>query len=151
MSFDEDLIKTMDHFMSEPRRGAHNSVTYRFKASSGTNMYIIVNVDEFNVISGLFVNIGESGTTIHNVVNAMGRMISLGIQEKRKTDPQHLNEYLLKIVSNLEGMTSDVVWMNDTLGRANSIPDVMSLIILRQIELDDAMDDMHSGEEDEEE
>jgi len=141
------LDRTIAHYSNNVAAGACHSVTYKFHSSQGVKMYVIVNVDEFNVINGMFLNIGESGTTLHNVVNALGRMVSLAIQEVRKTNPGRLTEYLMKTVGNLSGMSSDSVWMSDELGSANSIPDVLGLILLRHVEIEETMDDMHTGEE----
>ena len=137
----------IEHYTGTPRSGSDHSITYQFRASSGTKMYVIVTVDEFNVVNGMFINVGESGTTIHNTVNAMGRIISLSIQEIRKTKPDRLIDFILKIVGSLEGMSSDVVWMSDEFENANSIPDVIGLILLRHIEIEEEMDALHSGEE----
>ena len=143
----DDIEKTVEHFTNPPMRGAHSSVTYKFKNAQGLGLYVIVTVDEFSVIKGIFMGIESSGTTLHNVVNCLGRILSLAIQEIRQKDPNQLIPFLMKAVSNMQGISSDTVWMNDSLGRANSIPEIIALILLRQVEIDERMDENHSGEE----
>ena len=146
----DDIDKAVEHFTNPPMRGANSSITYKFHNAQGLGLHIIVTVDEFSVIKGIFMGIESSGTTLHNVVNCLGRILSLSIQEIRKSNPNNLTPFLMKAVNNMQGITSDTVWMNDDLGRADSIPEIIALILLRQVEIDERMDDNHSGDEEDE-
>ena len=139
----------IQHALSTAPAGSHNSTTYCFRSSVGPKLYVILTFDEFYVIKGMMINHEASGTSLHNICNAIGRIISLGIQEIRKIKPNSLYDYILKQVENLSGFSSDVLWMNDDLGNAQSIPDVLALILKRHVAISEAVDELHSGEEEE--
>jgi hypothetical protein len=143
------MEREIEHALSNDTPGSRKSVTYRFKSSAGVSLYITLTFDEFYVIEGMIINQGASGTSMHNVCNALGRVISLGIQEIRKSRPERLYDFIMKQAANLEGFSSEVLWLSDDLGNAQSIPDVLSLILKRHVEIAEAIDDLHSGEEDE--
>lgn len=102
-------------------------------------MYVTAGADEYGTLNSLILNVGSSGTTVHNICNALGRVISIAIQNDKAT--------ALQIVQTLEDVSSEVVWMSDTLGQARSIPEVLAKILLRHIEIEHEIDAMHSGEE----
>ena len=125
-----------EHILDDSMPGATQTITYVWKSSAGTKMYIHVGVDEYGVLNSMFINVGASGSTIHNVVNAMGRVISIAIQRDKAT--------ALEIVQTLEDVTSELVWMNDCMGRTNSIPGVISIIILRHVDIEECIERIHT-------
>ena len=131
------ITETVDQFMQPTHAAAAHSVTYRWKSDIGTKMYIIVGVDEFGVICSMFISMGSSGTQMHNISNALGRVISLCIQNDKAT--------LMEIVQTLEDFSSEQVWMSDTLGRAKSVPAVIALILERHLRVEEILENMHSG------
>jgi len=132
--------RAAEHFMGDPMRpGISRTITYKFRNTAGTSMHVHVGVDEYGVLHSMVINVGSSGTTIHNIVNALGRVISIAIQNDKAT--------ALKIVHTIEGFSSDTVWMSDELGTAKSIPDVIALILLRHIDIETHIENTHTGEE----
>ena len=103
-------------------------------------MHIHVGADEFCVLDTMIINVGASGTTVHNLANSLGRVISKAIQRDKAT--------AMEIVQTLEDVSSEVVWTNDLLGRAESIPNVIALTILRHMDIENTIDSMHTGDED---
>jgi hypothetical protein len=133
------IEKAVQRFLSDPDKGASHSVTHRFKGSSGTTLYITMGIDEFNVPNSMFINIGASGTTIHNVCNALARVVSIAIQNDKAT--------LLQIVQTMENVGSETRWISDTLGVAESIPSAIALVLLHHVEIDEALDKIHNFDE----
>jgi hypothetical protein len=105
-------------------------------------MYIVISLDEFGVTNGMFIQVGSSGSTVHNVCNALARVISIAIQRDKAT--------ALQIVQTMEDVKSEVIWMSDKLGNADSIPAAISLVLLRHIELEAQIEEMHTEMETEE-
>jgi hypothetical protein len=130
------IEKAIDNLMKPVVPGESHSQTHKFKGSSGTTMYITVGVDEFNVVNSMFINIGSSGTTIHNVCNALARVISIAIQNDKAT--------LLQIVQTLEDVGSETRWISDSLGVAESIPSSIALVLLHHIDIDESYDKLHN-------
>ena len=141
--------KDINHAVSDVPNGSRLSTTYKFRNSTGTTLYVTITFDEFYVIEGIIINQGASGTSMHNVCNALGRVTSVAIQFILKHKPEVLEKFLEKIAGNLEGYSSEVLWMSDDLGNANSIPDVLARILRRHIEVSESLENMHSGEEEE--
>jgi hypothetical protein len=133
--------KAVEHFMKEELPGIKNSITYNWHNTAGAKMHVHVSTDEFGVLDTMIINVGSSGTTTHNIVNALGRVLSIAIQRDKKI--------AMDIVQTLEGFSSEVDWISEELGRAPSIPDVISKVLLRHIDIETAIEDMHSGEEEE--
>jgi hypothetical protein len=131
------IEKEIENLMTPVKPGVSHSTTHKFRGSSGTKMYITIGVDEYNVVNSLMINIGSSGTTIHNVCNALGRVISIAIQNDKAT--------LIQIVQTLEDVSSETRWMSDSLGNAESIPSAIALVLLHCIEVDDAYDKLHNN------
>lgn len=116
--------------------GASHSITHRFRGSAGNTMYIVVSLDEFSVPNGMFIQVASSGSTVHNVCNALARVISIAIQNDKAT--------ALQIVQTMEDVKSEIVWINDNLGKADSIPAAISLVLLYHLELEEKIEDLHT-------
>ena len=129
------------HLIKPEIPGVRNTITYRWKNEQGTSLHIHVGVNEYGILNSMMVNLGSSGTTSHNICNALGRVISVAIKNDKAT--------ALEIVRTLEGVSSETMWMHDDMGRAPSIPDVLSLVIMRHIDIEETIGDMHTGEEEE--
>ena len=134
------MDNTISHLVeNNTKPGESLSITYKFKGSAGPSMMITVTVDEFNVVSGMFINVASSGSTVHNVCNALARVISIAVQNDKAT--------LLQIVQTMEMVKSEVVWISTKLGKADSIPAAIALVLLRHVELEEKIDQLHTGEE----
>jgi hypothetical protein len=131
------------HLMNDMQPGVKPTITYVWKNTAGTKMYVIVGCDEFGVINSMILNIGESGTTLHNMGNSLGRVISLALQENSKL--------ALPIIQTLEDFSSDVMWMpknnSEDMGTAKSIPGVLAKILFRHHEIEQELEAIHTGEE----
>ena len=112
-----------------------------------TSLYIIVTFDEFYVIDGIIINQGASGTSMHNVCNALGRTISHSIQKIQKLESKETIKYIEDLVKIYTGFTSETMWMHETMGSVLSIPDVFAKILQRHIDVTEALEEMHTGEE----
>ena len=134
------MDQMVDRLIGSPTPGSVHSITHKFRGSAGNTMYIVVSLDEFNVPSGMFIQVGSSGSTIHNVCNALARVISIAIQNDKAT--------ALQIVQTMEDVRSEVVWISDTLGKADSIPAVIALVLEYHLNVEHKLDKLHSGEED---
>lgn len=126
--------------LDDVRPGSTHSITHKFRGSAGNSMYIVVSMDEFSVPNGIFIQVGSSGSTVHNVCNALTRVISIAIQNDKAT--------ALQIVQTMEDVKSEVVWINDNLGKADSIPAAIALVLLKHIEYEEKIEEMHTGNED---
>jgi hypothetical protein len=124
------------HIINHEAEGSIPSISYRFKGSAGPSMYITVSLDEYGVVNGMFINVGSSGSTIHNVCNALARVISIAIQNDKATS--------IQIVQTMEDVGSEVVWICDTLGKADSIPAAIALVLLRHVKIDEKMEEIHT-------
>jgi hypothetical protein len=133
------MNETVEHLIEPTKPGIKNTITYKLRNTAGASMHVHVGVDEFGVLNQMIINMASSGTTTHNLVNSLGRVISIAIQNDKAT--------ALQIVQTLEGMTSEVDWISDTLGRAQSIPEAISKILLKHIDIEEAIEAAHSGEE----
>jgi hypothetical protein len=131
-----DLDADVEHALTPAEPGSHKSTTYQFRGSAGTNMYITIGTDEFGVVCSMFINVASSGSTVHNVCNALARVISIAIQNDKAT--------LLQIVQTMENVKSEVVWINDKLGKADSIPAVIALVLLKHIEIEEELERVHT-------
>ena len=146
----ENLKFEIDNALAPTPDGSRKSSSYVWKSSGGPKLYVTVTFDEFYTIEGMIINLGASGSSMHNMCNALGRAISLGIQEIRKVNSARVIPFLQKMIDNLSGFSSEVVWMSETMGTVNSIPDVLGRILNRHIEMTEALEEMHSGEEEDE-
>jgi hypothetical protein len=138
----EHVKKHVTHAMSVCQPGQTISTTYRWRSDIGGKMHVTVGIDEFGVVCNMFINVGSSGTQMHNICNALGRVISLCIQNDKAT--------LIQIVETLEDFRSECVWMSDSLGRAKSIPSVIALILERHLRVEEQLETIHTGESDDE-
>ena len=137
----EPIEETVNHILNHPvQKDQAPSVSYRFSGSAGPSMYITVRLDEYGVVNGMFINVGSSGSTVHNVCNSLARVISIAIQNDKAT--------CLQIVQTMEDVSSEVVWICDTLGKADSIPAAIALVLLRHNKIDEAMEDLHTDNSD---
>jgi hypothetical protein len=130
------MERAIQHALGDTPNGAHKSTTYQFKGSAGNSMYITVGVDEYGVVCSMFINVGSSGSTVHNVVNALARVISIAIQNDKAT--------ALQIVQTMENVKSEVRWMCDGLGHTDSIPSAIAMVLLKQIEIEEELERIHT-------
>jgi hypothetical protein len=121
---------------SKTKPGESPSITFKFRGSANNTMYIVVSIDEFGVPSGMFIQVGSSGSTIHNVCNALARVISIAIQNDKAT--------ALQIVQTMEDVKSEVVWISDLLGKADSIPAAISLVLIKMLEYEEKLETLHT-------
>jgi len=135
------MERAVHHALRSTKPGESLSTTYLFRGSAGNSLYITVGVDEYGVVNSMFINLGASGSTIHNVCNALARVISIAIQNDKAT--------VLQIVQTMEDVSSEVVWIHDDLGRAGSIPSAIALVLLRQLKLEEELEKLHTAEEEE--
>lgn len=130
----------VEKLLKDNTPGSTHSITHKFRGSAGGSMYIVVSVDEFCVPNGIFIQVASSGSTVHNLANAMARVISIAIQNDKAT--------ALQIVQTLEDVKSEVVWISDELGKADSIPEAVSLVLLKHIEYEEKIEEMHTEDGD---
>ena len=92
-----------------------------FKFSGPASLYVTSNKGENDHVREVFINTTKSGSTIHGMCEALGRVISVALQY----------DYRLvgKIARTLEDISSDSVWTNTSLGRVFSIPAALAKVL----------------------
>jgi hypothetical protein len=113
----------MQSFNNESERAGK---TYRFIGP--TKLYITINRDSENVIREVFINAASSGSTTRSLCEALGRAISIALQNRK--------ELVHSFVKKFNGDLSESQWHNREVERsATSIPDAVSLVLKRELEL----------------
>jgi ribonucleoside-diphosphate reductase alpha chain len=92
-----------------------------FKFSGPAPLYVTANKGEFGHVREVFLNTTKSGSTIHGMCEALGRVISVALQ--------HDYRLLGKISRTLEDISSDGAWQNLNLGRVYSIPAALAKVL----------------------
>lgn len=96
--------------------------TYRFRGAS--TIFITINQDDSGLDREVFVVATSSGSTTHALCDALGRVISIALQE---------NPLLQKrIVKSLSGISSESVFSSTGFEQARSIPDAVALVLGRK-------------------
>ncbi len=103
-----------------------------FKWRGPAPLYITANKGPHNHVRELFLNTTKSGSTLHGMSEALGRVISVALQ--------HDYRLVGKIARTLEDISSDGAWNNGSLGRVYSIPAALARV-LEQCAADDSGDD----------
>jgi ribonucleoside-diphosphate reductase alpha chain len=93
--------------------------THKFKGP--VSLYITINRGELGHIREVFLNITKSGSTMHGLCEALGRVISVALQ--------HDFRLVGKISRTLADISSDSVWVNKVLGRIYSVPAALAMVL----------------------
>lgn len=92
-----------------------------FKFSGPAPLYVTANKGDQGHLREVFLNTTKSGSTIHGMCEALGRVISVALQ--------HDYRLLGKIARTLEDISSDGTWQNMSLGRVHSIPAALATVL----------------------
>ncbi|MCF6291611.1 MAG: hypothetical protein L3J03_11535 [Desulfobacterales bacterium] len=106
-----------DHDFSDlPERSGHT-----FKFTGPSSLYVTANRGSQGHVREIFLNTTKSGSTIHGMCEALGRVISVALQ--------HDYRLMGKIARTLADISSDAVWQNLRLGRVFSIPAALAKVL----------------------
>lgn len=94
-----------------------------FKWRGPAPLYITANRGSNGHVRELFLNTTKSGSTLHGMSEALGRVISVALQ--------HDYRLVGKIARTLEDISSDGAWNNGSLGRVYSIPAALAKVLDR--------------------
>ncbi len=97
------------------RRGS----TFKFKGPA--SLYITANRGDLGHVREIFLNTTKSGSTIHGMCEALGRVMSVALQ--------HDYRLVGKIARTLEDISSDSAWQSGGLGRVYSIPAALAKVL----------------------
>jgi len=92
-----------------------------FKFSGPAPLYVTANKGDQGHVREVFLNTTKSGSTIHGMCEALGRVISVALQ--------HDYRLIGKIARTLEDISSDGAWQNMGLGRVYSIPAALAKVL----------------------
>jgi ribonucleoside-diphosphate reductase alpha chain len=92
-----------------------------FKFSGPAPLYVTANKGDEGHVREVFLNTTKSGSTIHGMCEALGRVISVALQ--------HDYRLIGKIARTLEDISSDGTWQNTGLGRVYSIPAALAKVL----------------------
>lgn len=92
-----------------------------FKFSGPAPLYVTANRDDYGHLREIFLNTTKSGSTIHGMCEALGRVISVALQ--------HDYRLVSKFARTLEDISSDGAWQNTALGRVYSIPAALARVL----------------------
>ena len=93
--------------------------TFKFKGPA--SLYVTANKGAQDHLREVFLNTTKSGSTIHGMCEALGRVISVALQ--------HDYRLVGKIARTLEDISSDAVWQSSSLGRVYSIPAAVARVL----------------------
>lgn len=110
-----DLDDGCDFSDLDERRGS----TYKFRGPAP--LYVTANRGKNGHVREIFLNTTKSGSTLHGMSEALGRVISVALQ--------HDYRLVGKIVRTLEDISSDGAWQNGLLGRVYSIPAALAKVL----------------------
>jgi ribonucleoside-diphosphate reductase alpha chain len=110
-------VKTIDFTNMDERRGS------TFKWRGPAPLYITANRGSQGHVREVFLNTTKSGSTLHGMSEALGRVISVALQ--------HDYRLVSKIARTLEDISSDGAWQNGSLGRCYSIPASLAKVLDR--------------------
>lgn len=92
-----------------------------FKWRGPAPLYITANRGSQGHVREVFLNTTKSGSTLHGMSEALGRVISVALQ--------HDYRLVSKIARTLEDISSDGAWNNGSLGRCYSIPAALAKVL----------------------
>ncbi|MBU0676167.1 MAG: hypothetical protein KJ950_16130 [Proteobacteria bacterium] len=92
-----------------------------FKWRGPAPLYITANRGGHGHVREVFLNTTKSGSTLHGMSEALGRVISVALQ--------HDYRLVNKIARTLEDISSDGAWQNGNLGRVFSIPAALAKVL----------------------
>lgn len=99
--------------------------TYKFIGP--TKLYITINRDNDGVIREVFVNAASSGSTIRSLCEALGKSISISLQNRK--------EFIHNYIKKFGGDLSESSWHNSQFSEpARSIPDAISMVLKHELE-----------------
>jgi len=93
--------------------------TFKFRGPSP--LYVTANRGPGGHVREVFLNTTKSGSTLHGMSEALGRVISVALQ--------HDYRLVHKLARTLEDISSDGVWHNRKLGRVYSIPAALARVL----------------------
>lgn len=93
--------------------------TFKFKGPAP--LYITANRGDQGHVREVFLNTTKSGSTLHGLSEALGRVISVALQ--------HDYRLVGKLAKTLEDISSDSTWFNGKLGRVYSIPAALAKVL----------------------
>ena len=99
----------------DERRGS----TFKFRGPAP--LYVTANRGKNGHVREVFLNTTKSGSTLHGMSEALGRVISVALQ--------HDYRLVGKIARTLEDISSDGAWHSGTLGRVYSIPAALAKVL----------------------
>ncbi|MFO7607405.1 MAG: hypothetical protein R6W72_14015 [Desulfurivibrionaceae bacterium] len=108
-------VKTLEFSDMGERRGS------TFKWRGPAPLYVTANRGEQGHVREIFLNTTKSGSTLHGLAEALGRVISVALQ--------HDYRLVGKIARTLEDISSDGAWHNGNLGRSYSIPAALAKVL----------------------
>jgi ribonucleoside-diphosphate reductase alpha chain len=92
-----------------------------FKFRGPAPLYITANRGKQGHVREVFLNTTKSGSTLHGLSEALGRVISVALQ--------HDYRLVRKLARTLEDISSDGAWISGTLGRVYSIPAALARVL----------------------
>ena len=98
--------------------------TYKFRGPAP--LYITANRGPQGHVREVFLNTTKSGSTLHGMSEALGRVISVALQ--------HDYRLVGKIARTLEDISSDGAWISGSLGRVFSIPAALAKVLDKSAE-----------------
>jgi ribonucleoside-diphosphate reductase alpha chain len=99
-----------------------------FKFRGPAPLYITANRGHMGHVREVFLNTTKSGSTLHGMSEALGRVLSVALQ--------HDYRLVGKLVRTLEDISSDSVWQNGVIGRVYSIPAALARVLEKCSETD---------------
>jgi ribonucleoside-diphosphate reductase alpha chain len=119
-------VKAIDFTNMDERSGS------TFKWRGPAPLYVTANRGSQGHVREIFLNTTKSGSTLHGMSEALGRVISVALQ--------HDYRLVGKIARTLEDISSDGAWNNGSLGRCYSIPAALAKVLDRCSENEVASD-----------
>ncbi|HIJ79424.1 MAG: hypothetical protein OEY01_11000 [Desulfobulbaceae bacterium] len=104
-----------------------------FKFRGPAPLYITANKGNQGHVREVFLNTTKSGSTLHGMSEALGRVISVALQ--------HDYRLVSKIARTLEDISSDGAWISRSLGRTFSIPAALAKVLDKAAENDKVDED----------
>ena len=109
------VAKAMEFTNMDERHGS------TFKWRGPAPLYVTANRGGHGHVREVFLNTTKSGSTLHGMSEALGRVISVALQ--------HDYRLVGKIARTLEDISSDGAWQNGSLGRCYSIPAALAKVL----------------------
>lgn len=104
-----------------------------FKFRGPAPLYITANKGNQGHVREVFLNTTKSGSTLHGMSEALGRVLSVALQ--------HDYRLVGKLARTLEDISSDGAWVSRSLGRTYSIPAALAKVLDKAAENDKVDED----------